>query len=278
MLIKIIILLGLFFGTLTDLKKREVLDTLSFSLILLGFVFGLTRSLIYSTYEPILYSFSGFAIGFLFGALLYYSGQWGGGDAKLIMGVGALMGADTPHSLMLFVVFLVTSLVVGAIYGIIWLVILGLKNKKTLKKEHTKINKNHKNKFFKWVLIFATFFLIIFFVIGINKQIIFLGYIIILFLTLILYSKNFLKAIENIALIKKIPLSKLTEGDWVIEEFNFKEKKIAPNKTGITQEDIDFLKEKKVTHVLIRQGIPFVPSFLIAYLIILSIGNWFLLL
>ncbi len=282
MLNQIIIFAALILGSITDLKKREVPDTLNYSLIALGITINLALSIIRSDYTLLLNSITGLAAGFAIGALFYYTGQWGGGDAKLVMGIGAVIGLNPLTiftTLPTFILFILTSLVVGAIYGAIWLSILAIKHKKEFKKEYQKILKTNKTKkTYKIILLVCALILLIGVLINIDYKIIIFGYFTLIFLTISLYAKDFLKAIENSVLIKKIKINDLTEGDWILDEFQFKQKHINTDKTGITQEDIATLKQNGIKTIRVREGIPFVPSFFFAYITILLTNNWLILL
>ena len=96
-------------------------------------------------------------------------------------------------------------------------------------------------------------------------------------LFMLLYLWLMITCVEKVHMIKQIKVSKLTEGDWVIKPVE-KNKKVIyePSKTGLTKEDIMLLKKNKISRVTVKEGIPFVPSFLIAYIVTLILGNWFL--
>src|SRR4030042_1943228 len=85
-------LLALIAASLFDIKTREVPDWLNFSL--LAFAFG--NALILSIYHGYTYiivsSLLGLAVGLVFGLLMFYAGQWGGGDRKLIIAFSVLIG------------------------------------------------------------------------------------------------------------------------------------------------------------------------------------------
>jgi glucan phosphoethanolaminetransferase (alkaline phosphatase superfamily) len=88
------------------------------------------------------------------------------------------------------------------------------------------------------------------------------------------------KVIEEELLIKAYPVKKLTEGDWINEEVKIKGKVIVgPKDLGITKAQITQLKKLKVKKVMVKEGIPFVPSFLLAYVLFLllkeTIRNYF---
>jgi Flp pilus assembly protein protease CpaA len=279
LLLNLLVLFGLSLGTITDLKKREVPDSLNYSLIALGFVLNLALSLLYSDFSFIFYSVIGFGVGFGIGALFYYSGQWGGGDAKLVMGIGAIIGVN-PFALFssLFLFFIFSSLVVGAIYGLLWLVVLAFRHRKKFVKEYNSLSLKSNLKFFKIVIVVLLSLLIVLFLFGFRDYFMFIGFSLLFVVSFFIYARDFFKAVENVALVKKVKVNKLVEGDWLVEEFKFKEKVIKSSKTGLSGEDILFLKKKGVSEVSVREGVPFVPSFLLAFVLLLVLGNWFSLL
>jgi len=86
--------------------------------------------------------------------------------------------------------------------------------------------------------------------------------------------KNYVRLIEKNIMIKKIPVNKLTEGDWIIKNIYFRGKLIYnKNNPGITISDIKLLKKYKIRNVLIKEGMPFIPSFLISLIVSLIFGN-----
>jgi hypothetical protein len=75
-------------------------------------------------------------------------------------------------------------------------------------------------------------------------------------------------------MIKKISVNKLTEGDWIIENVYYKNRLLYnKNNPGITNSEIKLLKKFNIKYVLIKEGLPFVPSFLLALIISLIFGN-----
>ena len=73
---------------------------------------------------------------------------------------------------------------------------------------------------------------------------------------------------------KYISVDKLTEGDWVAEDIIVKGKLICSKKDlELTKEQISKLRKLKIKNVFVKEGIPFVPSFLIGLLITLIWGN-----
>ena len=71
---------------------------------------------------------------------------------------------------------------------------------------------------------------------------------------------------------------KLTEGDWIVNDVYVGRQYICgPKDLGIEKRQIrklvEYYKKGKVKRILIKEGIPFVPSFLIAFIITFLFGN-----
>ncbi|MEK6906953.1 MAG: A24 family peptidase [Nanoarchaeota archaeon] len=269
----VISLIWLFFASYTDFKIREVPDWISYSLIIIGIAFYLIKSLIFNNFIFIIQSLFSLLILYLIGSLMYYLRQWGGGDVKLLSAIGALFPVYpeellkyfNPNLNLSFILILILNIIIfGVLYSIIYSFYLVIKNK-------NKIKFNFKVK--KIYLISSILFLILTFLI---KDLILKLLILLLALLILIYPyiKNFVSLIEKNIMIKRIPLNKLTEGDWVIENIYYKRKLIYnKNNPGVTNSDIKLFEKVNVKNLLIKEGLPFIPSFLIALLISLILGN-----
>ena len=108
--------------------------------------------------------------------------------------------------------------------------------------------------------------------------IIFLGFIFLIFsffggLILILpYFYLYAKAVDESCMIKKTGTKNLVEGDWLYKDVKIGKKTIKAKWDGLNRNEINLLK-KSNKKVLVRQGIAFVPVFLIAFLILIYL--WF---
>jgi len=283
MIEEILILGALLLGTIADMRTREIPDTLSFSLIGIGFLFASISSLIYASFSPLINSAAGFVAGIILGLLFYFTGMWGGGDAKMIMGIGAVMGFGVfsiGTTLPPFLVFIINTFIVGAIYGACWMTMLGIKHYSSFKKEFSVTMHDEKIKRTRLLLfIFLSVVILISLVapiyIGFKIATVLVSILFVLFF----YLSLVIKSIERSVLFVDIPVNKLTEGDWIVEKIKFKNGKFyKPSKTGISQEDIDLLKKNNIKFARVKEGIPFLPSFLIAYIVTLVFQNWIVLL
>src|SRR3989344_2135235 len=85
----IIAMVWLIFATLSDIKTKEIPNWLNYSLIILSILTYSLISLKARSIIPLAYSIAAFIAFFVIGSIMYYSKQWGGGDAKLLAALGA---------------------------------------------------------------------------------------------------------------------------------------------------------------------------------------------
>jgi len=256
-------LIWLVFASLQDLKKREVSDWLNFSLI----IFALGFRFFYCLFSAENFTFFyqgliGLGIFFILGNLLYYGRMFAGGDAKLMIALGAVLpfSGDFLTNLNLFILFFFVFLFVGAVYSLGISVTLSLRNFSKCKKEFFRRLKNNQ-KLFYVPMVFGLFLMIL----GFIQYLLFvLGLLIFILPSFYFYAK----AIDETCMIKKIKTSKLTEGDWLYKKIKIGKEAINPNWNGLSKEEVKSI-QKKYKVVLIRQGIPFTPVFLISFLILI---------
>jgi len=275
----------LIIGSYTDFKTREVPDWMNYGLIFSGIGLRFIYSAITFDWSFLLYGILGLIAFVIIGYIAFYSGQWGGGDAKMLMGLGAVIGLPlTFDPFPLLLIFLINILIVGGIYGFVWSIGLAIKNRKAFVKNLIQIAHNDKMvkiRKYTLILIITLVLGIIFFV---KDQV--LVWILISLLT-ILYLSFFLiiivKAVEKSSMFKFVDPEELTEGDWIAKDYFVDGKKICGTKDlGIEKKQINLLialkKKHKITKIKIKEGIPFIPSFLIAYVVSLSFGAWWMVL
>ncbi|MBU2634220.1 MAG: A24 family peptidase [Nanoarchaeota archaeon] len=272
-LIVLIIILYLIFASISDLKTREVPDYLSYSLIIIVSILKILDSITQKDFTILIYSFLGFIIFYTFSLIMYYSKQWGGGDAKLLMPLGiaffsypkTLLNFFTPNLNIPFLLIIIINLLIfGSIYSFIYIFIIIMKNRKKLK--NLQINPN------KYLLIIPITFVIFSLFATYPLKLLFLTFA---FLALIYpYLLSLIKDVERICMIRIIPLSKLTEGDWIPEDIKHRGKLIYNKKSlGVTKTQISLLKKLKFKTVTVKYGIPFIPSFFFSIIFSLTLGN-----
>ena len=269
----------LFLGSLTDLKTREVPDWLNYGLIISGLGLNLLFSVIYSNPSFIINSILGLTIFFGIAYIMFYAGQWGGGDSKMLMGLGAIIGIDVSFQRQQFLAgFFINALFAGALYGLLWSILLAYKNrKKFLKEFKSTLSRKYVEKAKKYILYSSMLLMIfLFFIKPFYLRVILLSFVFIVLTTFYLWI--FVKAIEKSSMHKLVEPSKLTEGDWIVNDVYVNKHYICgPKDLGIAKSQIKKLaelhKRGKIKKILIKEGIPFVPSFLIAFIATFIFGN-----
>lgn len=282
-IIIVLALIALLIASYTDIKTREVPDLISYGILVAGIG---TRLIFFAgTFEwrYLLDGIAGFVLFFGIACIMFYAGQWGGGDSKVLMGLGALFGIDTASLFggeflgTLAPAFLINALLAGAVYGLGWTIILALRHQKKfveeLKKLRTKKMLRIRNAL---IVLMALTILGVFFL----KQPLEKLALIVFFVstTLLYYFWLGAKAVEQACMYKSVPPEKLTEGDWIVKDIIVAGKRITgPKDLGISKEQIRKLiqlkKQKKIKTVLIKEGIPFVPSFLLGMIMTMAWGN-----
>lgn len=262
-----LIILGviwILFAVIQDLRKREIANWLNFSLTIFALGFRFFYSLFNNSgYGFLIQGIIGFVIFFILGNILYYGKVFAGGDAKLMIGLGAVIPFSESFfaNLNLVVLFLALFLIAGAVYGIIFSFFLALKNRKNFAREFLRqFERRKKLIYLSWV--FVSIFILLYIIFPSFGRIA-------LYLAILLFVLPYLyisaKSIDEACMIKKVKTKNLTEGDWLYESIKISRRLIKAKWEGLNKEEIKFLRKHK-KEVLIRQGIPFSPVFLIAYL------------
>ncbi len=250
----------LFIASVEDLKTREVPDYVSYFLMgsgifirALWFLFEKDTAIIFWMPTALLV-LGGFSY------MLYKSGQWGGGDVKIMAGIALLLSSFPGETIPFFFNFLINSLIVGAIYGSIGIAFTVIKNRKKVQYKWYEINLLPISFISSIVLIYYTPLFTAFF--GI-------------FILVSILSLIFFKRVEEVGMQKDVPVKHLTEGDWLVDDVKLNNKVFLKKRNiGLTLKDIEKLKKKKeIKKVKIKTGIPFVPVFLITLFVTLLFGN-----
>ena len=276
-------LIGLLIGTITDFKSREVPDYLNYFLITSGLGLRLIYSLITNDWMFLAYGAIGALSCTALAFIMFYSGQWGGGDTKLLIGMGALFGSYPVYFLNFFSpnlkFFFITALILniflaGAIFGIIFTLYLAVKNWKKFFTSFNNFMKHRQITIARRIILVSATLTIILLLFVPDPLLKFAGAVIVVLSVLTFHAWIGVKAVEDACMFKQLKVSKLVEGDWVAEEVKVDKKVIyTPNKTGIELDDIDRLKKNNIKSVLVKEGIPFVPSFLAGFIITFIWGN-----
>lgn len=248
------------FASLQDLRSREVANWLTFSLL----AFALTYRAFYAIHTDdwmfFLAGLGGFVAMYLLALGFYYGKVFAGGDAKLLMGFGALLPVSSLFNQLIFIVgFLLILFFSGSVYSLIYSVFLIKRNVRGFKVFFVKHLHN------RWIqtgfvcAVLASLF------IGFAFPLTTLSIAFIVFLLSVPFLSVYLLALEKSCMIKLTLAKDLTEGDWLDTKVKLGKVWIYPSVHGLTQSQIKLLRRAKKS-VFIKEGIPFVPAFLLALL------------
>lgn len=267
-----------------DIRRREVYDWVNYAMIASGLGLRLIYSVgsnewsVFSRWS-FLSGLAGFSVCFIISYIMYYAGQWGGGDSKLLMAMGAVIGMDLSGGIPLIAIFWINLALVGAVYGLITSIWLSYVHRKRFVPEFSEALKKRRR---------ITTALLVFVLITVLSVFLFIDDFFIKLVTITImglliltnYLWLYIKTVEKVCMLRMTDIDRLTEGDWIAEPvYVSKEYICGPKDLGIAKEQIEKLKKLRargrIKKVLVKQGIPFVPSFLVAYIITYTVGNWF---
>lgn len=262
-LVFVIFFIYLLIASIFDLKKREVPNWLSFSLLFFALSYRIIQSI--SNTDIILSTSIVFLTFFILANLLYYGKFFAGGDYKLFLAIAPIV-AYPPilhKESFFFLKFLFYCLIVSSVYGFIWSLVICIKNIKKFK-----IKNQIRERKFLYMFIFSLILLILSLIFYFYKPSSFF-----IFSALIFFIFPFLYIIINFAdkmLVIEKKTNQLVEGDLLYKDIKIGKKVIKAKWDGLTREEIKLLRKHK-RKVIIKEGIPFVPVFFLAFIFAL----WF---
>jgi len=177
-----------------------------------------------------------------------------------MIALGAVLGVSNSFysNLQNFALFFFIFFIVGAFYGIFCSVFLCLRDFKKFKKEFVRQLKNNKKTVFYVMLLGLVLMTFGFF----ENLLFMLGILIFISPYFLVYAKS----VERAVMVKKVNVKKLVEGDWLCKNLKVKGRTVKANWDGLSIEEIKLI-QKKYKFVEVKQGIPFIPVFLISFLI-----------
>jgi preflagellin peptidase FlaK len=274
LILVIIVVFVLFISSIIDFKTREIPDELSIGLIVIAVVLKVLYAFEIGDFSILVNSLIGFLIFLGISLAMYYTRQWGGGDAKLFMALGIAL-PYYPKELTIFnpnlnvhfmFIIILNLLIFGFLFGMIYMSYLLFKHKSKLNKFKLKIKKVY------YILSIGVVILSLFFHYELKLLLLILAFLILIYP----YLFAVIKFAEKEILTYKLKVDKLTEGDWILHDIYYKKRKIYSRKSpGVTKKQIEFFKKYKIKEVIVREGIPFVPAIFLGVLFSLIFGNIF---
>lgn len=253
-------IIWIIFAVVQDIRKREIANWLNYSLIIFVLGYRFFYSLFFSNYAFFYEGLIGLTLFFIISRLLYYGKLFAGGDANLMMALGAIIPFSLilSENIKLSLLFLLGFFFIGAIYSLLFSFVLSMKNSKKFKKIFFELYFKNKK------LVYLSIFFGLFFILLSRGD--FLVSLFGVFIIFFPYLYFHTKAVDIACMIKKIKVQELSEGDWLYRSVKIGSKTIEASWDGLTKKDIALLKKNK-KFILVRQGIPFAPVFSFAFIL-----------
>lgn len=247
MLPQTLLVFFLLIASYQDLKTTEIKDYLPFCFAIFFLLISLSKGLFL---ESIFFGLLFYAIGYL----LFYSGQWGYGDAAILAVTGIAMPLFASKIFM--AKYLASVFIFGGIYIIFYALLFSLTNKKLIKK----FKKQFKADLSKHASYFFFSLFALFFAFSMGLALPFSASLLfaILFSSIIFGATllvSFLRLVEAYGMRKRILAKNLKEGDVLANSKIW---------VGLTKKQIAKIRKQK-KYVWIKEGVRFAPVFLIAF-------------
>jgi len=251
-----------------DLRHTEFPDWLPYSMIILTVAFKTIDSVFSNDWWILINSVFIGLIFLGFGLLLYFSRQWGDGDAWLLGALGFVLPQQMSFVKSTFFPFPMTVifnfLVVSLFYLVVYSLWIGIR-KGNVNRKYFKYIRKERYKFIGATLFFFGFawsFAFVMHSISFNLSNIIQMMLLPFFLTPVLFFSYYAKMVEKNLFKRKVKTSELKEGD-VIMEGKWK---------GLTGKEITALR-RKYKYVWIKEGVRFAPVFVITMIITIFYGD-----
>ena len=247
--------IGIIVASFQDLKRREIDNWLNLFLVFGSLSFIIFKSIIEKNSDMVIQTGFFLLVMFIFANLFYYGRVFAGGDAKLLFAMTAFFLAESFYGTFTNIfTFIFLLMISGSIYGLGYSFFLYSKDASKINNE---MREQYRNPFFMYFFMIG----VAFFIMGFVKWIFFPFSIIFLFLPVVYV---FSKGLEKVSMIKTVSGKELREGDWLVEDVRVGKRLIQADWDGLSSEEVDLMS--KLKKVKIKDGLPFAPAFLIAFL------------
>lgn len=242
------------FASIQDIKSTEVSNWLNYSLLVIALAYRAFYSIFYHNAMFFVYGLIGAGIFLLLGLLFYYGRIFGGGDAKLLIALGAIIPIEGVYGILAepFGIIL-TLLVIGAIYSLVASVFIVFRDVRSFG-ERFKIYFIKAMPLFGIVIVLSVLFYFL------SGEIALWGGIT-GFLVFVWLIYPYLRSVDENMIVLRKP-GQLMEGDWIEKDIRLKNGIIRKTVHGLSLRDIVRLRKAKKS-IYIKSGIPFVPVFLL---------------
>lgn len=270
-----IMLAGLGIASYTDIKIREVPNSLSFGLIfamiIVRVVYAFQTNNFGSLWLSLLIGAGFFSLGLLF----FYTQQWGGADIKILTALGIGFATIFPEfnplfpvSWPFFLTILMNFFLLAVVYAISYAILMSFSNKNVIPDFKAALSKHE-------LLGSAAIFVAV--LVATYYRTIYLAFIAI---PILWFLYKFLKSVEQNCMFKTVNVDRLVEFDVPEKDITYKGKVVVSSKdpNGMTLKQVEKLKKMVANKQLknsfkIKWGIPLIPVFPITLVVSLYVGD-----
>ena len=266
----------LLLACISDLKTTEVPDTVSIGLVAIIVAASIVHSVYSSDYSHLINTVAvGFAY-FIVALAMFYLGQWGGGDVKILAGIGCVLGYlnsinyvwVNSEILPYYVVYFINMGLIAIPYFVVYSIVVGWGNGRLM----AEFAAQTKRKAFLLTVVIS-------FLPSLIALYAHLTSFIPIYLMLPLFAvlSTFLKVSEKVLFKRKVNPSELKVGDVLAEDLLVSGVKVvsSSNMEGLTEEQLTAIRklEHLPDEVTVKLGVKFVPILLLAFLMTVFLGN-----
>lgn len=249
-------LIWLIFGSIQDWKTREISDWATLSLVAIGLGIRAIFSFEAGDFSILSLALLGTTILLGISFIFYYSKVFAGGDFKLLTGLGPFIPGTAFGSVVANAFFgVILLLLLGFVYSFIMSSVVALKNKNVFRN-----NFKEKGKMYYFIIPIIA-------VLGISAA--YTGdYIVTILMGIIslaLLTYPYLLSVDA-CMLRLYKPGKLTPGDWILKDIHVGNKVVKSTVHGLSEKDIILLKKYRKS-IYVKEGIPFVPVFLLCFLV-----------
>ncbi|MCK5299633.1 MAG: hypothetical protein KAJ54_00625 [Candidatus Aenigmarchaeota archaeon] len=276
-----IALAGTLIAAYSDLKTTEISDWIPIIIGGSGIGIFFIKGVVANDFSLFRLSITTGILFLLIGYILYFLSQWGEGDTLIFGSVGFII----PYAFIFFPQnafslwypfhFIANTFIIGFVYSLIYAMIISISSKEL----HAKLSSYFKEKYKFLFSMFAAYTLFYISIAWFSHNSYNIPYDILFSTTLHLFLIPVIfypivivsRLVDNYAFKKKIPVSELCVGDVLAE--NISEKSLSSKYwVGLEEADIKNIRSIK-SHVMIKEGVRFAPTFFLAILFTWQCGS-----
>ncbi len=265
----------------SDLRTTEVSDAYPLALGLTGVALAAARSMLSSSLQPLAESIASGMIMLLVGYLLFYTRQWGEGDALVLGGLGFLY----PRAPYMFktsmefpffpFVLLMIIFLVGGLYALGYCILVWQRDERIRKK----VSRHMRKKTREMAGVFLAYELVLG-VLAVSRTLwislwdfVLLSLVALGLIILVYYTLGIARIVERHHFTRRVPKEKIREGDVLAKSVKIGDRVIGSGRiVGLTREEALLIQKKGPKTLEVREGLRFVPSFFAGILVAWLVG------